>query len=249
MIASNYVTETFHPAFPNPMSAAGNSPIRKVHLVPNNLIHHPSDLTGMASGTTTNGITAPMPTSPIFQSISLSSNQLNGLASDLSEMAIGDRPPPRKIRRRNALTVQDPHYPHVVPPPNSPVHDPFEDSSRMQALDEIVHRDFTIEDDSRFIGEPTKRKVAGKSKGPKLPGEDREVRQILLHRDLENFQVEQCLPETLVRKYVKAVKSSLHNPCSALVPYQPPEKLLSDILKSNKDDSHSALIGDMETDE
>ena len=63
-------------------------------------------------------------------------------------MAIGDRPPPRKIRRRNALTVQDPHYPHVVPPPNSPVRDPFEDSSRMQALDENVRRDFTIEDDN-----------------------------------------------------------------------------------------------------
>eukprot|EP00093_Oithona_nana_P009641 09641.XXX_464381_465129_1 [CDS] Oithona nana genome sequencing. len=226
MISPNYVTETFHPAFPSPMSAAGMA----------------------SSTTTTNGITAQMST-PIFQSISLSSNQLNGLASDLSEMAIGDRPPPRKIRRRNALTVQDPHYPHVVPPPNSPVHDPFEDSSRMQALDEIVRRDFTIEDDTRLIDEP-RRKIAGKSKGPKLPGEDREVRQILLHRDLENFQVEQCLPDTLVRKYVKAVKSSLHNPCSALVPYQPPEKLLTDILKSNngKDDS-PALIGDMETDE
>merc|ERR1711997_126237 len=190
-------------------------------------------------------------TSSYFQSISLSStaNQLNGLASDLSDLAIGDRPPPRKIRRRNALTVQDPHYPLIVPPPNSPVHDPFEDSSRMQALDEIVRRDFTIDDDTRLIDEP-RRKIAGKSKGPKLPGEDREVRQILLHRDLENFQVEQCLPDTLVRKYVKAVKSSLHNPCSALVPYQPPEKLLTDILKGNngKDDS-PALIGDMETDE
>lgn len=71
-------------------------------------------------------------------------NQLNGLASDLSEMVIGDRPPPRKIRRRNALTVQDPHFPYIVPPPNSPVHDAFEDSSRLQALDEIVHRDFSL---------------------------------------------------------------------------------------------------------
>ena len=207
----------------------------------------------MASETATNGITANMPPTNYFQSISLSgSNQLNGLASDLSEMAIGDRPPPRKIRRRNALTVQDPHYPLVVPPPNSPVHDAFEDSSRMQALDEIVHRDFTIEDEP-YIGEP-KRKIAGRS-GPRIPGEDREVRQILLHRDLENFQVEQCLPETLVRKYVKAVKSSLHNPCSALVPYQPPEKLLSDILKGKDSSTTTSTtttatsVGDMETDE
>ena len=203
----------------------------------------------MASETATNGITANMPN--YFQSISLSSsNPLNGLATDLSEMAIGDRPPPRKIRRRNALTPTDPHYPLVVPPPNSPVHDAFEDSSRMQALDEIVHRDFTVEDDCYVIGEP-KRKIAGKSKGPRIPGEDREVRQILLHRDLENFQVEQCLPETLVRKYVKAVKSSLHNPCSALVPYQPPEKLLSDILKGKDQTlpSSATVVGDMETDE
>ena len=52
-----------------------------------------------------------------FHSLS-STNPMNGLATDLSDLAIGDRPPPRKIRRRNALTVQDPHYPHVVPPPN-----------------------------------------------------------------------------------------------------------------------------------
>ena len=56
--------------------------------------------------------------SPTTYFHSLSSNQMNGLATDLSDLAIGDRPPPRKIRRRNALTVQDPHFPHIVPPPN-----------------------------------------------------------------------------------------------------------------------------------
>merc|ERR1719262_1106523 len=107
-----------------------------------------------------------------LQSISISSNtngQLNGLASDLSDLAIGDRPPPRKIRRRNALTVQDPHFPHIVPPPNSPVHDAFEDSSRLQALDEIVHRDFKLDDDEVVIcstnAEP-KRKIAGAARAP-----------------------------------------------------------------------------------
>ena len=116
-------------------------------------------------------------TSSYFQSISLSStaNQLNGLASDLSDLAIGDRPPPRKIRRRNALTVQDPHYPLIVPPPNSPVHDPFEDSSRLQALDEIVHRDFSLSEESPTMcfSEP-KRKLASNRRttqlGPCLPG-------------------------------------------------------------------------------
>ena len=116
-------------------------------------------------------------TSSYFQSISLSStaNQLNGLASDLSDLAIGDRPPPRKIRRRNALTVQDPHYPLIVPPPNSPVHDPFEDSSRLQALDEIVHRDFSLsEEPSAMCSSEPKRKLASNrqnpSIGPRLPG-------------------------------------------------------------------------------
>lgn len=186
-------------------------------------------------------------TSSYFQSISLSStaNQLNGLASDLSDLAIGDRPPPRKIRRRNALTVQDPHYPLIVPPPNSPVHDcPFEDSSRLQALDEIVHRDFSLsEDPNNATGGPggsqPKRKLASNRRaaphiGTRLPGEEREVRQILLHKDLEQFKPEKSLPEFLLRKYVKAVKSSLSNPCSALVPYQPPEKLLSEILNKNE---------------
>ena len=65
-------------------------------------------------------------------------------------------------------------------------------------------------------------------------GEEREVRQILLHKDLEQFKPEKSLPEFLLRKYVKAVKSSLSNPCSALVPYQPPEKLISEILNKNE---------------
>jgi len=180
-------------------------------------------------------------TSSYFRSISLSStaNQLNGLASDLSDLAIGDRPPPRKIRRRNALTVQDPHYPLIVPPPNSPVHDPFEDSSRLQALDEIVHRDFSLsEEPSAMCSSEPKRKLASNRQnpniGPRLPGEEREVRQILLHKDLEQFKPEKSLPEFLLRKYVKAVKSSLNNPCSALVPYQPPEELLNEILNKNE---------------
>lgn len=179
-------------------------------------------------------------------------SSMNGLASDLSEMAIGDRPPPRKIRRRNALTPKDPHYPYIVPPPNSPVHDAFEDSSRLQALDEIVHRDFALEDgnpssESVFLfstdaHDAPKRKLASGRRivcGPRLPGEDREVCQILLHKDLENFKPESALPELLIRKYVKACKSSLHNPCSAIVPYQPPDKMLSDILsKDSKADCH-----------
>jgi len=200
-------------------------------------------------------------TSSYFRSISLSStaNQLNGLASDLSDLAIGDRPPPRKIRRRNALTVQDPHYPLIVPPPNSPVHDPFEDSSRLQALDEIVHRDFSLsEEPSVMCSSEPKRKLASNrhnpSIGPRLPGEEREVRQILLHKDLEQFKPEKSLPEFLLRKYVKAVKSSLSNPCSALVPYQPPEELLNEILNKNDKptnaDHHSSVSeAVMETDE
>ena len=178
-----------------------------------------------------------------FQSYPLSSaNQLNGLASDLSDLAIGDRPPPRKIRRRNALTVQDPHYPVMVQPPNSPVHDAFEDSSRLQALDEIVHRDFTFEDEfsnnsNISTSNEPKRKLAASRRfktGPRIPGEEKEVRQILLHKDLEQFKPQASLPEFLLKKYVKSVKSSLSSPCSALVPYQPPEKLLSDILKKEK---------------
>lgn len=183
-----------------------------------------------------------------------SASTMNGLASDLSEMAIGDRPPPRKIRRRNALTPKDPHYPYLVPPPNSPVHDPFEDSSRLQALDEIVHRDFALEDGSSCSSveslslyssdshDAPKRKLAGGRRlcGPRLPGEDREVCQILLHKDLENFKPEASLPELLIRKYVKACKSSLHNPCStALVPWTPPDKMLSDILCKDSENQKS----------
>ena len=69
----------------------------------------------MSEQTTTGGLNHVSPTTYFH---SLSSNQMNGLATDLSDLAIGDRPPPRKIRRRNALTVQDPHFPHIVPPPN-----------------------------------------------------------------------------------------------------------------------------------
>ena len=85
-------------------------------------------------------------------------------------------------------------------------------------------------------------------------GEEREVRQILLHKDLEQFKPEKSLPEFLLRKYVKAVKSSLSNPCSALVPYQPPEKLLNEILNKNEKhtnaDNHSSVSeAVMETDD
>ena len=86
-------------------------------------------------------------------------------------------------------------------------------------------------------------------------GEEREVRQILLHKDLEQFKPEKSLPEFLLRKYVKAVKSSLSNPCSALVPYQPPERLLSEILNKNEKSTsaadHHDTVGEavMETDE
>ena len=80
------------------------------------------------------------------------------------------------------MTVQDPHYPLIVPPPNSPVHDcPFEDSSRLQALDEIVHRDFSLsEDPNNATGGPggsqPKRKLASNRRaaphiGTRLPGE------------------------------------------------------------------------------
>ena len=176
---------------------------------------------------------------------------MNGLASDLSDLAIGDhRPPPRKIRRRNALTVQDPHYPLIGPPPNSPVHDAFEDSSRLQALDEIVRRDFNLDEDGPCHGCP-KRKLPGGNRvtiGPRLPGEEREVRHILLHKDLEQFKPEKSLPEFLLRKYVKAVKSSLSNPCSALVPYQPPEKLLEEILHKEEKPACTSDNNAMETD-
>ena len=90
-------------------------------------------------------------------------------------------------------------------------------------------------------------------------GEEREVREILLHKDLEQFKPEKSLPEFLLRKYVKAVKSSLSNPCSALVPYQPPEKLISEILNKNEKTCQNTSVNEarvrrsrsssMETDE
>ena len=84
------------------------------------------------------------------------------------------------------MTVQDPHYPLIVPPPNSPVHDcPFEDSSRLQALDEIVHRDFSLsEDPNNATGGPggsqPKRKLASNRRaaphiGTRLPGETSQI--------------------------------------------------------------------------
>ena len=99
----------------------------------------------------------------------------------------------------------------------SPTHDAFEDSSRLQALDEIVHRDFKHENNSTTSSstvysscplppatEP-KRKIAAnrRQRGPVIPGEDKEVRKILLHKDLEEFKVEGCLPKILIQKYVK----------------------------------------------
>ena len=90
-------------------------------------------------------------------------------------------------------------------------------------------------------------------------GEEREVREILLHKDLEQFKPEKSLPEFLLRKYVKAVKSSLSNPCSALVPYQPPENLISEILNKNEKTCQNTSVNEarvrrsrsssMETDE
>ena len=71
-----------------------------------------------------------------------------------------------------------------------------------------------------------------RQRGPVIPGEDKEVRKILLHKDLEEFKPEGCLPEFLIRKYVK-VRSSYSNPCCALVPYQPPDKLISEILEKD----------------
>ena len=62
----------------------------------------------------------------------------------------------------------------------------------------------------------------------------------MLHKDLENFKVEQALPELLLRKYAKACKSSLNNPCSAVVPWQPPDKLLKDILNKEKGPTEEA---------
>ena len=45
--------------------------------------------------------------------------------------------------------------------------------------------------------------------------------------------MEGCLPEILIQKYVKTVRSSFNNPCCALVPYQPPEKLITEILEKD----------------
>ena len=70
----------------------------------------------MSEHTTNSGGLVNHVVSPTTYFHSLSSNQMNGLATDLSDLAIGDRPPPRKIRRRNALTVQDLHFPYIVPP-------------------------------------------------------------------------------------------------------------------------------------
>ena len=95
-----------------------------------------------------------------------------------------------------------------------------------------------------------KRKLAAPRRiicGPKLPGEEREVRHILLHKDLENYKLSQPLPEFLLRKTVKAIKSSLSNPCSAIVPYQPPEKMLNEILQKTKDEVSSSPDSVMDT--
>lgn len=213
----------------------------------------------MSEHTTNSGGLVNHVVSPTTYFHSLSSNQMNGLATDLSDLAIGDRPPPRKIRRRNALTVQDPHFPHIVPPPNSPTHDAFEDSSRLQVLDEIVHRDFKHDNTSTTSSSSSvysscplppattepKRKIAAnrRQRGPVIPGEDKEVRKILLHKDLEEFKVEGCLPEVLIQKYVKTVRSSFNNPCCALVPYQPPEKLITEILERDNNTGKSNKHG------
>ena len=145
----------------------------------------------------------------------------------------------------------------AFPPFFSPTHDAFEDSSRLQALDEIVHRDFKHENNSTTSSstvysscplppatEP-KRKIAAnrRQRGPVIPGEDKEVRKILLHKDLEEFKVEGCLPEVLIQKYVKTVRSSFNNPCCALVPYQPPEKLITEILERDNNTSKSNKHG------
>ena len=145
------------------------------------------------------------------------------------------------------------HFLHFFSLFFSPTHDAFEDSSRLQALDEIVHRDFKHENNSTTSSstvysscplppatEP-KRKIAAnrRQRGPVIPGEDKEVRKILLHKDLEEFKVEGCLPEILIQKYVKTVRSSFNNPCCALVPYQPPEKLITEILEKDNNAAKS----------
>ena len=142
----------------------------------------------------------------------------------------------------------------------SPVHETsFEDSSRLQALDEIVHRDFKLEETPSPIYsyplpslEP-KRKMAGnrRQRGPVLPGEDKEVRKILLHKDLEEFKPNATLPEILVRKYAKSVRSTLNNPCCALVPYQSPKEMIYEILEKDtnkKDDDDDDKKVDIDED-
>ena len=55
--------------------------------------------------------------------------------------------------------------------------------------------------------------------------------------------MEGCLPEVLIQKYVKTVRSSFNNPCCALVPYQPPEKLITEILERDNNTGKSNKHG------
>lgn len=181
-------------------------------------------------------IQQPLPnnsTTPDMTKSSSPSSFLTGLATDLSQLALTDQPPPRKVRRRNALTVQDLHY-----PPSASSENQFTQSTRMQCLDNVANAQFVMSKDDDMDSDfnwEHKRKVAGKKKKKK---EALEISQISLHKDLESFKPKTTLPESLVRKYATAKLSS---PCSALVLYQPRVDLVSQILGSiNKDENNSS---------
>ena len=178
------------------------------------------------------------------------------LSDTLSELAISDcaQPPPNKIRRRNAITIQDHPHPQVFqfqdadmtsqlpthPRHHHPHQDAFESSFLLQRMEELQKRlgganlaemssrnfeDISPPPPSPDPYEDDYQDYSGPVKR-KVPTkkQKKEIDKISLHADLQTYK-----PRTDFDLPDSLVRRYRSNKCNALVLYQPPINLVAQL--------------------
>jgi len=228
----------------------------------NNLVDGPSTFTSPSTFQTPfapNGVTMPhgnpASTAPP-QWGSPRAQEVTGLSETMSELAISDcaQPPPSKIRRRNALTIQDTNLlifqfsdadmTNMQQLPQQP--DAFERSFLLQRMEELQKRLGGANLSEYSNGGAPERHFDDISPPPPSPDRsgcddfqdfsgpvkrkiaakkpEREIEKISLHADLQSFKRRDDFG--LPDSLLRRYRS---NKCNALVLYQPPVDLLAQL--------------------
>ncbi len=196
--------------------------------------------------------------------------EITCLSDTMSELAISDcaQPPPNKIRRRNAITIQDPN-PSVFQfndanladqPQHSHHQDAFESSFLLQRMEELQKRlggstlgDMKVDTSRTFADvsppppspDPYRDDDYPDFSGPvkrKVPSKSqkqKEIDKISLHADLASFKPRGDLD--LPDSLLRRYRA---NKCNALVLYQPPIDLVAQLREQENNNFVNLTTGD-----